>query len=127
MSTAQSPVPLQAPLHSTNVDALLGVATSRIAALLGYAPAHTPDRAPAVIVQERGGDASGAVTVPEPAPLACTRSTCCVWGVGVRPALPSPQLAGPTSTTHAANARAHPRCVRVSTRMCRLGRAREQF
>ena len=127
MSTTHSPVPVQAPLHPTNVDAPLGVAISSTAALLGYALAHTPDRAPDVIVQERGGDASGAMTVPEPAPVACTRSTCCVWGVGVRPPLPSPQPAGPTIATHAANARAHRRGVRVSASMSRLGRTVEQF
>jgi hypothetical protein len=86
MSTTQSPVPVQAPLHPPNVDVPLGVATSCTVELLGYATAHTPDSAPPVIVQESCGDASGAVTVPEPAPLACTRSTCCVW-VGADPPL----------------------------------------
>ena len=114
MSTTQSPVPVQAPLHPANVDAPLGVATSLTAELFGYAIAHTPDRAPTVIVQESGGDASGAVTVPEPPPLACTRSTCCV-SAGVRPPL-SPRQPAAATTAHAvAKARAHHRRGRVST------------
>ena len=87
MSTTHWSVPVQAPLHPTNVDAPLGVATSRTAELLGYAVPHTPDRAPAVIVHEICGDASGEMTVPDPGPLACTRSTCCVVVGAVAPAL----------------------------------------
>jgi hypothetical protein len=89
MSTTQSPVPVQAPLHPEKVDAPLGVATSRTAELLGYAIAQVPDKAPAVIVQASGGNASGAMTVPEPAALACTRSTCCV-AAGVAVGVPLP-------------------------------------
>lgn len=75
MSTTQPSDPVQAPFQPANVDAALGSATSRTDELLGYATAHTPDSAPLVMVQATRGDASGAVTVPEPASLACTRST----------------------------------------------------
>ena len=75
MSTTHWSVPVQAPLHPENVDAPLGAATSRTAELLGYAIAHTPLTAPLVMEQESRGDASGVVTVPEPAPFPCTRST----------------------------------------------------
>ena len=52
MSTTHCSLPVQSPLHPTNVDAALGVATSRTAELLGYAIAHTPASAPRVIEQE---------------------------------------------------------------------------
>ena len=76
MSTTHWSVPAQAPLHPENVDPPFGVAISRTVALLGYPIPHVPDSAPPVIVHKICGDASGEVTVPEPAPLACTRSTC---------------------------------------------------
>jgi len=52
MSTTHWSAPVQPPLHSTNADVALGVATSRTAELAGYAIAHTPDSAPRVMVQE---------------------------------------------------------------------------
>lgn len=52
MSTTHWPVPVQAPLHPSNVDATLGVATSRTVELLGYATAHTPASAPCVMEQD---------------------------------------------------------------------------
>jgi hypothetical protein len=87
MSTTHWSVPVQAPLHPVNVDAPLGVAISCTVELLGYAIPHVPDRAPAVIVHEICGDASGEVTGPEPAPFACTRSTCWVAVGAVGPRL----------------------------------------
>ena len=107
MSTTHPSVPVQSPLQLANVDAALGVATSCTAELAGYAIAHTPDSAPRVMVQESCGDASGVVTVPEPAPFACTRSTWFVV-VGRRTALtPSLWQAADPTTTNAVIALAH--------------------
>lgn len=107
MSTTHWSVPAQAPLHPENVEVALGVANSETAELLGYAMPHTPATAPPVMEHDSGGDASGAVTVPEPAPLPWTRSTWFV-SVGVRPADSLSQLAEPT-IAHADAARAHGR------------------
>jgi len=52
MSTTHCSLPVQSPLHPANVDAALGVATSRTAELPGYAIAHTPASAPRVMEQE---------------------------------------------------------------------------
>jgi hypothetical protein len=120
MSRTHWPVPVQPPLHRENVDPTLGVATSHTAALLGYAPAHVPLTDPVVTEQEIGGDASGVVTVPEPAPFPCTRSTWCVTvgvPVGVPPSLSPTQPAGTRTIADTAAARAHQHGRPVSTDM----------
>ena len=107
MSTTHWSVPPQAPLHPENVDAALGMANSETAELLGYAMPHTPVTAPPVMEHDSGGDASGAVTVPEPVPLPCTRSTWLV-SVGVWLTVSLSQLAEP-AITHTDAVRAHRR------------------
>ena len=102
MSRTHGSVPVQAPLHPENVDPTLGVATSRTAELLGYALAHIPVTDPVVIEHEICGVASGAVTVPEPTPFPCTRSTCCVAAgvpVGAPPSVSPTQPAAETTAT----------------------------
>lgn len=102
MSTTHWSTPVQAPVHLPNVEPALGVATSRTAELFGYAVPHTPASAPRVMEQESWGDASGVVTVPEPAPSPNTRSTWWLTVVDAGTTLSLLQLAKPMTASAAA-------------------------